>query len=126
MTRKQARPLTEADVRRRLLFLVDEASQHDPVYDQTVQYALRVVSNFYCIGRGRQLDGCLQVVAVSEPQSARTAAIRRMEGEITQRASRAIEGGMGLDVCSARTVDAGGNCAAPQNLAYDRSNPRRK
>jgi hypothetical protein len=48
---KRERRLTDSDVRRRLLFLINEASQPDPIYDQTVQYALRVISNFYCIGR---------------------------------------------------------------------------
>jgi hypothetical protein len=42
--------LNSADVQRRLKFLMQEAKQDDPVYDQTVRMAFRVVSNFICIG----------------------------------------------------------------------------
>jgi len=43
--------MTSADAERRLQFLISEANQPDPIYDQTVRMAFRVVSNFYCIGR---------------------------------------------------------------------------
>lgn len=49
--RKQQRPLTADDVERRLRFILAEAALSDPIYDQTVRMAFRVVSNFYCVGR---------------------------------------------------------------------------
>lgn len=42
--------ITEAAIRRRVRFLIDEAGSPDPCYDQTVRYALRVISNYYSVG----------------------------------------------------------------------------
>jgi len=38
-------------VERRLQFIINEARQEYPIYDQTVRYAFRVVTNFYSIGK---------------------------------------------------------------------------
>lgn len=43
--------LTEADILRRIKFILDEAKAGLVRKDQTVAYAMRVVSNFYTIGR---------------------------------------------------------------------------
>jgi hypothetical protein len=51
MSKKKGHALDEVDAQRRIEFLIIEASQAEPIYDQTVKMALRVLSNFYQFGR---------------------------------------------------------------------------
>jgi hypothetical protein len=46
-----SRVIDAVDVERRIQFVIQEARQSKPWYDQTVIYALRVATNFYCINK---------------------------------------------------------------------------
>jgi hypothetical protein len=52
--RKRKRKHNNADIERRLQFVIQEARQDEPLYDQCVDISLRVISNYLCIGEDGQ------------------------------------------------------------------------
>lgn len=48
------RRLNQDDINRRLEFVIAEAAQPSPIRDQAVTFTLRVLGNFYCVGRDCQ------------------------------------------------------------------------
>jgi hypothetical protein len=46
-----AKGLTEKDIHRRIDFLLNEARSPHPVRDQAIIFTMRVISNFYSIGK---------------------------------------------------------------------------
>lgn len=52
MPRKPGRLLDTDDIRRRVAFLIEEASQPIPsIRDHSITYTMRTISNFYSVGR---------------------------------------------------------------------------
>lgn len=50
MAKKDRINLTQADIDRRVDFLLAEARSDTPRYDQSVRFTMRVISNFYTVG----------------------------------------------------------------------------
>lgn len=48
--------LTEEHINRRIDYLIKEATAKDPIRDQSVTYALRVITNFFSIGEDAKSD----------------------------------------------------------------------